>query len=189
METKNAIKILKNGGVGILATDTIYGVVGSAFSKKTVERIYKVKGRDAKKPFIVLISSINDLKNFGISHDLIRANRRTLEDMWPGKVSIVLPCDSKKFEYLHRGQKSIAFRFPASAGGPAKKALIEIIKKTGPLVAPSANPSGLPPAENIAEAKKYFKDSVDFYIAGGTKKGKPSKVVSLVSGSPVVLRR
>jgi len=189
-EIKNVIKVLKDGGIGILPTDTIYGIVGSAFSKKAVERIYEVKGRDMDKPFIVLISAIAEIEKFGIIPPIIRGSGqrpRVFDDVfskyWPGKVSIVLPCKSKKFEYLHRGKKSIAFRLPA------KKALIEIIKKTGPLVAPSANPSGLPPAENITQAKKYFKDSVDFYIVGGVKKGKPSKVISLISGSHLILRK
>ncbi|MEK7522400.1 MAG: Sua5/YciO/YrdC/YwlC family protein [Patescibacteria group bacterium] len=53
-------EILKNGGIGVIPTDTIYGIVGSALNKKTVERIYKLRRRNLKKPMIVLIGSIND---------------------------------------------------------------------------------------------------------------------------------
>lgn len=179
------VKILKKGGVGVIPTDTLYGVVGSAFSKKTVERIYKVRGRDPKKPCIILISSIHDLQKFGISPELIRANKSMLEKVWPGKVSIVLPVEKKsqkKITYLHRGVESLAFRFPN------KKALIAILKKTGPLVAPSANKEGFPPALTISDAKKYFGDTIDFYMSAGTRKSKPSKIISLVTGVPVVLR-
>lgn len=177
MNKAKIIKILEKDGVGVLPTDTLYGVVGRALSKKAVERIYEIKGRDESKPFIILISSISDLKTFGIGntkqqydilHNVILKNK-----WWPGKVSVILPCANKKFEYLHRSKKSLAFRLPNN------KLLISILKKTGPLVAPSANPQGEKPAATISEAKKYFGNNIDFYLAGGRKAGKPSKIVSI----------
>lgn len=168
---KEIILKIKKDGIGILPTDTLYGIVGSAFSRRAVERIYEVKNRNPKKALIILISSIKDLEKFGIK--INKELAKILEKFWPGKVSVILPCPYKKFEYLHRGTKSLAFRLPN------KKFLLEILKKTGPLVAPSANPEGFIPAENITEAKKYFGDSVDFYISEGKKNGKASKLISI----------
>ncbi len=182
---KNISTIIKTGGIGVFPTDTIYGIIGSAFSKRAVKRIYSVKGRDENKPFIILISQTSDLKKFAINPTLIRANKRILEKFWPGPVSVILPCPEKKFEYLHRGTKSLAFRFPAKKN----KKLLALLAKTGPLVAPSANPQGLPPAETIVQAKRYFADKVDFYVSAGTKKGKPSQVISLLFGDPKIIRR
>lgn len=161
-----------------MLTDTIYGLVGKALDKKAVERIYKVKGRNEKKPFIILISKVSDLEKFGISKQTLLSQKvfTLLKKVWPGPVSIILPCTStwiQKMQYLHRGTGSLAFRYPA------KKSLIEILKKTGPLVAPSANPEGLLPAQNIKEAKKYFNSSVDFYLAGGTLKSEPSTLLKI----------
>lgn len=96
---------------------------------------------------------------------------------------MILPCKSTKFQYLHRGTKSLAFRLPK------KKPLRELLEKTGPLVAPSANPQGLEPAKNITEAKKYFGDMVDVYVAGGKLEGKPSKLISLLEKKPKILRK
>jgi len=185
---RDIVKILKNKGIGVLPTDTLYGIVGSAYSKEAVERIYKVRGRSPEKPCIILISSISDLKKFGISTGLIRANRLMLKKVWSGPVSIILHCTStvmkKKLKYLHRGKNSLAFRFPKN------KSLLALLKKTGPLIAPSANPEGKAPAETVAEAKKYFGDSVDFYVSGGRKTGKPSKIISInVKGEITVLRK
>ncbi len=193
VENKQVISILKNNGIGILPTDTLYGVVGSAFSKKAVERIHQIKERDENKPFIVLLSQISDLAKFGIT--LNSTQKNYLDSVWPGPVSVILPCYANKFAYLHRDTKSIAFRIPKN------KKLREFLLQTGPLVAPSANPQGEMPATTIREAKKYFSDNVDFYIAGGKKKGnenvfipappkggKPSKIVSLASDSPVIIR-
>lgn len=55
---QKAGKILKSDGIAVIPTDTLYGVVGSAMSKKAIEKIYKIKERDKSKPLIVLISSV-----------------------------------------------------------------------------------------------------------------------------------
>lgn len=178
---RDLIKTLKTEGIAIYPTDTIYGIVGSAFSKKAVSRIYEIKGRDETKPFIILISKIKDLELFEIK--ISATQKKYLESVWPGKVSAILPCKSSKFKYLHRGTKSLAFRLPK------KKSLMGILKKAGPLVAPSANPQGLEPAKNITEAKKYFGKTIDIYIANGKLEGKPSTLVSLLENEPKILRK
>lgn len=169
---QNIVSILKKDGIGVFPTDTLYGLVGSANSARAVEKIYAVKKRDLKKPLIVLISKLSDLETFGIK--LTKLQMECVRRIWPGKVSIIFPCRGKKFSYLHRGSESLAIRFPK------QKTLCELLRKTGSLVAPSANPEGLPPAETIREAREYFGDAVDFYFAGGRKKGKPSKLIRLL---------
>lgn len=185
MEKSEIIKKLKKGGIGVLPTDTIYGVLGSALKKATVERIYRVKGRNETKPFIILISSLTDLKNFGVNLSI--KEKKYLKKVWPGPVSVILPCTStqmqKKLKYLHRGTNSFAFRMPKDAF------LTEILKKTGPLVAPSANPEGFPPAETITDAEKYFSKKIDFYFGEKKKLGKASTLVSIVNGTVAVLRQ
>ena len=63
---KIAIKKLLNGGVGILPRDTLYGLVGRALSRKAFDRIFELKKRNSKNPFIILISSIKYLKLFDV---------------------------------------------------------------------------------------------------------------------------
>jgi L-threonylcarbamoyladenylate synthase len=174
------IAILNNGGVGVLLTDTLYGILGQALNKKTVERIYKIKSRNEKKPFIILVASIKDLEKFGIK---VGVNlEKNLKKFWPGPTSIILSCNRKKFEYLHRGEKSLCFRVPKNI------LLSKILYKTGPLVAPSANPEGLPPAQNISQAKKYFGKNVDFYLSGLKSKNKPSSIIKISKQGIEVIR-
>lgn len=173
-------KILIDGGIGILPTDTIYGLVSSALAEKTVRRIYKLRKRNFRKPMIILISSLNDLSIFGIKVN--KKLKKILLRFWPGKVSIILPCPSKKFFYLHRGVKTLAFRFPKN------KNLIKLLKKTGPLVAPSANFEGSPPAKDIKEAKKYFGGQVDFYVDKGKMVSLPSTLISIKNNKVSILR-
>lgn len=179
--SQKLFKILENDGIAVLPTDTLYGLVGSALSKKAVERIYKLRRRNLKKPMIILIGSIDTLKLFNIKVD--GKLKKMLNKFWPGKVSIILLCHSKKFTYLHRGAKKLAFRLPA------KRGLLNLLKKTGPLVAPSANIEGLPPAKTIKEAKKYFKDKVDFYIGKGKIDSLPSTLIEIENGKVIVKRK
>ena len=180
MSLEKEAKIIKQGGIGVFPTDTLYGVVGSAFSKTAVERIYTAKGRSAKKPFIILISNIRDLSKFGIK--INKKQKEFLESVWPGPVSVILPCKHKKLEYLHRGKVSLAFRLPK------KKKVIDFLKKTGPIVAPSANPQSLTPAHTVAEAKDYFGSEMDFYVSGGLLDAKPSRIFFLTETGAKVLR-
>jgi len=176
-----SVDAIKNGGLGIIPTDTIYGISASALDKPAVLRAYRLKGRADKKPMIVLISSLKDLADFGIYPN--RAMQKFLNKNWPGPVSVVLDCRSKNFSYLHCGAKTIAFRLPKHPK------LIRFIKKTGPIVSTSANLSGKPPALNILQAKNYFGDKVNFYVNSGTLRAKPSTVVRVAKNGDIKILR
>lgn len=176
------IDLLKMGGVGIMPTDTIYGIVGSALLPKTVEEIYTLRKRAKDKPFIILISSIDHLKKFDIT--ITPEQKNFLEKIWPNPVSVILTCPEGKFTFLHRGKKSLAFRIPKD------KTLLALLEKVGPLVAPSANITKEKPAETIEEAKIYFGEKPDFYVDKGRLKSKPSAVMQLYEdGSKIILRK
>lgn len=174
-------RIILGGGVGVLKTDTLYGLVGSALSKRAVWRIYKLKRRSPKKPFIILISSIKDLLIFEIKIDFI--TRKILNRFWPGRISIILPCSSPNLLYLHRGVNSLAFRVPAN------ERLIKFLRKTGPLIAPSVNLEGLKPAQTIKKAKKYFGNKVDFYVDSGKSSATPSTLIAIKDRNIIIERK
>lgn len=161
---------LKKSNVGVLPTDTLYGVVCSAFDRDAVERVYQIKGRDKQKPLIILIKDIADLEIFNVK--LLDSQQNFLQEVWPGKVTVILRVEGD-FDYLTRGGSSLAFRLPDD------KNLIDLLKCVGPIVAPSANPEGAEPAKTIEEAKKYFDNAVDFYVDGGVLAGEPSTIVAI----------
>ena len=180
METK-IIELLKAGKIGVMATDTIYGIVGSALNPATVEEIYELRHREKDKPFIVLISSLEDLKMFEVS--LSKEQKEFLDKNWPNPLSVILAVNNEKFKYLHRGKNSLAFRMPQ------EEKLRKLLKETGPLVAPSANPAGSKPAETLAEAKEYFGSRVSFYEEGGRLKSKPSTIIRLYEDGSIIMLR
>jgi len=175
--------LLQKGGVGVLRTDTLYGIVASAHNKKAVQRVYQIKKRNPTKPFLMLVSQKKDLTNFGVS--FTSALTKTAKQYWPGPTTLVCDLCTKaalrKFEYLHRGTNALAFRLPKNAK------LLSLIKQTGPLVAPSANIEGGEPAHTTAEAREVFGSTVDFYVDGGTvRRKRPSRVYKV---SDSVLKR
>ena len=179
----NLIKILKTGGVVVMPTDTIYGIVGSAFNLSAINRIYSARKRAPERPCIILIGDIGDLQKFSIS--LSEEQENKIVELWKEEkpISIILDCPVDSFKELHRGTNTLAFRLPMQEN------LQNLLKKVGPLIAPSANPEGLSPAKNIEEAKNYFGSSVDLYLDGGEIFGKPSQVIKLnIDGSIDILR-
>jgi L-threonylcarbamoyladenylate synthase len=171
LSSEKLIEVIKKGGVGVIPTDTIYGLVGKALSRKTVKRVYKLKQRNPKKPSIILISKIDDLKLFRIKLD--ENTKKFLQKHWPGKVSVILPC----------GTKTLAFRLPDYPE------LVDLLKKTGPLIAPSANPESEKPAKTIKEAKNYFGEKVDFYTDVGRLESLPSTLISIKDEKVEILRQ
>lgn len=160
------VSLLKKGGIGVVRTDTLYGLIASAADQTAVERVFAIKGRNDDKAPIVLISSTDQL--FDGVDDTTTA---LLKDFWPGKNSVILPSREAP-NWIMRGNQSVAYRLPNDA------VLREFINEVGPIIAPSANPQGEKPAMTIEEAKQYFGDEVDFYVDGGTVTDEtPSKLL------------
>lgn len=170
MTSPKLIELISSGAIGVLRTDTQYGIVALASNQSAVERVFSVKKRTPTKPPIVLISSVDQLFD-----PLPQGIDETIGQLWPGPNSVIVPSPSAP-EWLVRGSLGVAYRMP---NHPLLRQLIEA---TGPLIAPSANPEGLEAARSVGEAQGYFDGSVDFYVDGGVVlENKPSNLFSLTS--------
>lgn len=179
---KDIIEILKNGGVVVMPTDTLYGLVASAFHRDAVERVYDIKKRNPNKACIVLLGDFQDLELFHIT--LTPFQKDFLQKHWPAPLSVILPLVDEGFSYIHRGEKSIAFRLPADLS------LRRVLHQTGPIIAPSANPEGQPPAQTITEAREYFGGLVDGYVNKDVKEYmQASTLVRLDEASYEIIRQ
>jgi len=172
-DNQELINTLQDGGVVVMPTDTIYGILTTALNTASVERLYKIRRRSPEKPCIILISDISDLGHFDIN--LNQTERKILQEFsaHDKPTSIILDSLNPEFQYLNRGAESLSFRIPKN------EHLRELLKETGPLIAPSANIEGETPATNIEEARAYFGESVDMYIDGGEIIGNPSRLMRL----------
>lgn len=174
------IEVIKQGGIAVIPTDTIYGLVASVRQLEAIERVYVVKGRDFDKRCIILIADPDEMLDFGVDSKDIAAAKSYWGSERP--TSIDVPVADGRGEALLRGFSSLAFRLVK------QKNLVALIHETGPLIAPSANPQGLPPATTIKEARAYFGGSVDIYVDGGEMHSPPSRLISIVDETVTVVR-
>ncbi len=172
VDQAKAAALLRSGQIGVMPTDTIYGLLGSAIKRSVVEKIYKHKQRDPAKAVIILVNSLDVIETtFGIA--LSPAMKSNLQRIWPGPVSVAFSYTNALYSYLAGKSEGLAFRIPAD------ESLRELLAQSGPLVATSANHQGKPPATNVYDAAGYFGSFVHFYVDGGERNGKPSTLVKM----------
>ncbi len=175
---EKAVDILRKGGIAVVPTDTIYGIVGDATNVKAVARIYKLR-RPSGRPFILLLPDPIWLVKLGLVFD-----RKVVELLMRVKgLTVVLKRKSKIPLYLTRGYDSLAVRIPHSS--LLKSMLLKLNK---PVVAPSVNPEGKKPAFTVDEAYRYFGEKIDVYIDRGKLRGSPSTIIR-VEGNKVKFLR
>jgi L-threonylcarbamoyladenylate synthase len=172
-------ELSKLGSVGIIATDTVYGLVARAEDIEAVSRLYDIKDRKVK-PGTLIAANLSQLEKLGIKHRYLKA----IEQYWPGPISVVIPVASPELKYLHQSKMSLAVRIPG------QKSLRDLLIKTGPLLTSSANLPGQQPAINVAEAKAYFGEKVDFYDDGGNLNDRqPSTIIRVIDDAIEVIRQ
>lgn len=170
--------LLRRGGMGVIPTDTVYGLVCQASNKSAVKRLYKLKSREGK-PGTVIAATIDQLVELGIKARYLRA----VEQFWPGPVSIIIP-SGLNLEYLDLGLRTLAVRLPST------DSLNVLMQQTGPLLTTSANLPAEKPANNIEEAQNYFGDKLDFYVDGGDfTDQKSSTLIRIVDDAVEILRQ
>ncbi|HEY8964184.1 MAG TPA: L-threonylcarbamoyladenylate synthase [Alphaproteobacteria bacterium] len=176
-------RILADGGLVGLPTETVYGLAADATDGKAVARIFAAKGRPAFNPLIIHVASVQDAEVLGIFNDNAHMLAAAL---WPGPLTMILPkaehCPVS--DLATAGLPTIALRMPAL------KEAREIIAASGkPIAAPSANTSGtLSPttAQHVADS---LGDALELIVAAGASTvGLESTVIDLTSEAPVILR-
>lgn len=178
LKSPRLIKMINAGAIGIIPTDTVYGLVGKASKRRTMERMYSVKQR-RHQAGTTIGASINQFQQLGFPYEpLAHANR-----YWPASLSVVT--DATNVEpYLKADRDSLPLRIPNSPQ------LLDLLTKTGPLMTTSANHPGEPTATNIRQAMAYFGDSVDFYVnAGDLGERPPSTIISISAHGKVNVHR
>ena len=176
---KQAVDVLRSGGVAVIPTDTVYGLACLPGLQDAVHAIFELKGRPEDKPLPVLGNGFEALTTVAIFDERAAELARRF---WPGPLTLVLP---RAIDFTHDlggdDVTTVAVRVPQN------EVALGLLAETGPLATTSANRSGEPPASSIAEARSIFGEEVGVYVDGGPCLGLPSTVLSLV-GPPRVLR-
>jgi L-threonylcarbamoyladenylate synthase len=171
-------QLRKPGAIGVIPTDTVYGVVARAADRAAAARLYELKKRESK-PGTLIAANTEQLEDLGLKHRYLKA----VEQFWPGAVSVVIPAANPELAYLHQGKMALAARIPDD------KKLQALLRQTGPLLTSSANHPGAATANTAKQAQDYFGNEVDFYVDGGDLSGRePSTIIRVVDDAIEVLR-
>ena len=170
-----AVNYLKNNKIIGVPTETVYGLAGNAYSKKSIDKIYKLKKRPKKNPLIIHYSDLNDL-----SKDvyLNRSFFKLYNKFCPGPLTFIInkKPNSKISKKATANLTTVAVRFPKN------RIIRKLLKKINfPLAIPSANNSGGISPVSPSDVAEEFKNKIKIILNGGQCKiGLESTVVDLV---------
>ncbi len=180
-----ALEVLKDGGLILYPTDTIWGIGCDATNEQAVERVFKLKGRDSGKSLIVLLDSENKLQSYlqevpALAYDLIEYAENPLTIIYSGARNLAP-------NVIHE-DGSIGIRIPRH---PFCQQLIQRFRK--PIVSTSANFSGEKSPANFSEISEGIIEGVDYVVGFGQDDLSPKKPSSIMklepSGRFVFIRR
>lgn len=171
-------EVLRDGGVVLLPTDTIYGLHAVATDERAVARIAAMKGRDDAKPFVVIGASMQQLQDIGV--DFPAEAREVLQSLWPAPLTAILPL--RLPVAASRGAATLAVRVPDLEW---LRALVAIC---GPLASTSANIAGSPPVETPEKFSYEGQTALDGIVDAGPLSGEPSVIVDFTGDTTRITR-
>lgn len=182
-ELDNCIEVLRNGGIVIFPTETVYGIGTNAYCEKSVEKIYEIKERPEEKPLSILVSNVNEISKYAIINNSME--EQIIKNFMPGPITIILEKRPEVFDYITSGKNTIGIRIPDN------KIILKILEALKlPIVAPSANISGHPSGIELNEILPDFENKVDICIDGGKSElSESSTIVQVVDNEIKILRQ
>lgn len=178
---RSLVPILRDGGVVILPTDTIYGISARFDEPEARRRIRALKGHEDLAPLLALVSGFE--MAFRHAEPPQGICREVLLGHWPGPLTAVLRARSHVPTEFCGPADTLAFRWPSS---PFLQALLGALAV--PLLSTSANRTGAPTPASFEEVVSLFPHGVDAFVDGGDLRGSGSTIVDLTGADPVVLR-
>jgi len=177
-----AVETLKNGGVVVYPTETVYGIGCDPFNMEACERVQQMKKREDAKPLLLLASSLAQVEE--CAGELPEIPLRLAQIFWPGPLTMVIWPKNNFPGYLYGRTGGVAFRVTSH---PVAEALA---RKFGfPVTSTSANVTGRTPIVTYENAQELFGKSADIVLETAEPlHGRPSTVIDLTSGHIAVIR-
>ena len=178
-DIKVAIKKIKDGGIIVFPTDTVYGIGCDPYNKKTISRLYEIKKRKKTKPFPILGISKTELEKIAEFNTL---EEKIAEKFWPGQVTLVLKVKDEKIRQSLCLDKKIAVRVPNN------QCVLSLLKECKLLVGTSANISGTTPFTDPNECSKNL-TKYDLLIDGGIIPSQSESTIVEIVGDDIKILR
>jgi L-threonylcarbamoyladenylate synthase len=178
---KQAVEVLRRGGLVAYPTETFYGLGANAFDSEAYGRILELKGRDAEKALPVIVADVEQLDL--VADELPRAVAPLADRFWPGPLTLVIPVRS--------GLPGALADLSTVAARVSGLALARELARRGafPLTSTSANRSGGASARTAGEVEAMLGEGLELILDGGpTPGGNPSTIVDVTGAEPRLLR-
>lgn len=178
---ERAAKVLEDGGLIAYPTDTYYGIGCDLFSKKAIDRLYGIKGRDRKKPLAFLCPDLSDVAKYAKVSNFAY---RFMKQLTPGPFTFVLEATKLVPEMMQSKQRQVGIRVPQAP------LMLAIAAKLGrPIVTTSATDQDGEVLTDARTIKDELGARLDLILDGGIQPSEPSTVVSLIGDEIEVLRQ
>ena len=180
---KEVANIIKDGGIVIFPTETVYGIGVNGLNETAIKKLYEVKQRQINKPISLLVNSIEMIEK--VAKDITEIEYDLIKKFLPGPLTIVLKKKDIVPDIVTAGFDTVGIRMPEN------EIAQKLVEYAGvPIATPSANISGKPSGTNLKEIMKDFNNKVDYFIDGGVSKiGVASTIVQVINGNPYILRK
>lgn len=182
-ELNDCVTTIKNGGIVIFPTETVYGIGTNAFCEQSVKKIYDIKNRPDEKAVSILLNSIEQIENYAIINN--ENERKIIQNFMPGPITIILERKKGILDHVATGKNTIGIRIPNN------NIILSILEKLDlPIVAPSANISGQLSGVVLEDIIEDFKNKVDICIDGGKCViSESSTIVQVIDGKVEIIRQ
>ena len=180
---KEVARTIKQGGVVVFPTETVYGIGANGLSENAVKRIYEVKQRPLNKPISLLVNGTDMINE--IAQDITDLEKALIREFFPGPLTIILKKKDIVPNIVTANSNTVGVRMPSN------EIALKLIEYAGvPIATPSANISGKPSGTNMEDIMKDFEGKVDYFIDDGPSKiGISSTIVQVIDGVPHILRQ
>lgn len=177
-----AARILREGGLVALPTETVYGLGADGLNEAAVAKIFEAKGRPQDNPLILHVTDVAQMEQ--LCHHIPAAAYRLAQSFWPGPLTMVLPARDLIPKRTTAGLSTVAIRCPETA------VTREVIRLAGvPIAAPSANLSGKPSTTTAEHVLHDHDGKIEAVVDGGAcRVGVESTIVDLTEDRPRLLR-
>ena len=178
---KKATDVLRDGGVIIYPTDTVYGLGCDLSNKKGIERIYEIKRRNKKRPLSFVCSDLKHISQYALVTDYAY---KTMKRFLPGPYTFILEASRLVPKIILPKRPTTGIRVPAN------EICLALIRELGqPIISTSVQTLEGEDLGNPAIINEYFGRIVDLIIDGGTIVPEPSSIISLVDDTIEVIRK
>lgn len=181
-EIKQAVEVLRSGGVVLFPTDTVWGIGAWVESKKGIEKLYDLKKRDENKPTALLVGSLEQAREYG---ELDSRADQWVEKYWPGALTVIVRAKTKLPNEVLNDRGGVGLRWP-------KYDLIDSICTLlpGGIVASSANEAGRESPVRLDLVDEKFLTECDLVIRREIPlSGKASTVVDMMDAEVKIVRQ